>query len=115
MEEEGKSSVFKRLLQFSTIAGAVGLLVLSWWLIAAVVTIDPKEWSMFFNAKLPLLIAQVTTVLTVIICFDLACKGWTIESILNIKETSCWQDKAVAAGFLVGMGMVISLAVKGGF
>lgn len=110
-----ESTWIKWFIEVLTISFGMTILFGSWWLIVKYVTIDPKEWSMFFNAKIPLLIGQVVTVLAVVVGLDLAYKGWTIQSIMAVDKYSPWQDKAVAAAFLVGMGFIISLAVKGGF
>lgn len=72
------------------------------------VTIDPEQWTIFFNTALPNFSFKATAVLLILYSLDWGSPGNTIACILYIDENSDWQDKAVAAGFMIGVIYVIA-------
>lgn len=114
-QDTGESTLFKRVLEILSIILGIGFLLFSWWMITKYVTVDPKQWSMFYNSKLPVMLTNPIAVLMVVVGLDLAYPGHAIRSILDVKKESLWQEKGVAAFFLASMGYIIYLAVHGGF
>jgi hypothetical protein len=108
--------LFWRILQ--TAIAALILAAGTGWLVAWYVgaKLDPEAWSVFINAKLPLIWTQTTTTLLTVYFVDLLTPGKTIARILYL-EGACdtWQNRAVAAFFLVGLAAVVGYTVKGGF
>lgn len=80
-----------------------------------VITVPIEEWNTFLSAKLPLIATQVSVPLIVARLADWATGGRTIETICHITPGSCWQDKAIAAGFFGILFLGLVAAVKGGF
>ena len=106
----------KRVFWF-LVAGAMltlGSGVLVSWIIG--VNLDPVSWSVFINAKLPLIWTQTTTALLAVYAIDLITPGRTIAVIMDLSEgKDTWQNRAVACAFLLGIGFIAAITVKGGF
>lgn len=84
------------------------------WLLGA--KLDPKAWTIFINAKLPLIWTQATTVLLTIYFVDFATPGRTIATILNLEgDRDTPENRRTAAYLLLGLGAVVAYSVKGGF
>ncbi len=65
----------------------------------------PQDWSLFLNGRGPQAWLNTLLVLSVIWMTDwLTGHQPTIKNILEINDKSCWQCKAVAAAFLLGIG-----------
>lgn len=80
------------------------------------IVFDPQAWSVFLNAKLPLIWTQTTTALGTIVAIDLLTPGGTIPTIMNLRGTNDTpENRRTACYFLLGIGAVVAYTVKGGF
>jgi hypothetical protein len=104
-----------RLLTTVILGVAVGALATMAILLFSGTKIDEQAWSLFLNAKLPLILTQVSVPLLVLLLVDLGTPGRTVSAICDVDPTDAWQEKATAAAFLLGLTYVMVQAVKGGF
>jgi hypothetical protein len=77
---------------------------------------DPEAWTVFLNAKIPLIWTQTTVALGTVIVFDLLIPGGTIMKIMDLRgKNNTPENRRTAAIFLIGIGGIAAYTVKGGF
>lgn len=105
----------QRFGQFLVISiGAVSWCVLGLWFLG--VTFDPNAWSIFLNAKIPLIWTQTTTALVTVIAVDILTPGGTIYTIMDLRsDKDSVENRRTAMWFMLGMGALAAYTVKGGF
>lgn len=81
--------------------------------IGAHVSMEPEAWQTFFGAKLAQLFIAVVAIGTILF-FDWVYPRHTVKELLDINPLSTWQEKLVAAVFLLGVGFITMFAMKGG-
>lgn len=80
-----------------------------------VISFDETAWSVFINAKAAQILVMVLVVIAPQAIADWISEGETIKSILECdREGATWQDRGVAALYLVGLGLASVLAVTRG-
>lgn len=108
--------LFKRIVV--TALAALALAVGSGWGLAWLLgaKLDPESWSIFINAKLPLIWTQTTTAMLTIYIVDCVTPGRTIATIMNIEgERDTPENRRTAALLILGIGAIAAYTVKGGF
>ena len=108
-------SLFKRIM-LTTIGGLVLSAGTGWllaWALGA--RLDPAAWTIFINAKLPLIWTQTTTALLAIYMTDFVTPGRSIAKILWLEgECDTSENRRTACLFLLGVGAIAAYTVKGG-
>lgn len=113
--EEAPPTLFKKILMVAVPLLSLGLLVRFVYQIQEYVTVDPGQWSIFFNASIPKSFLGIAVVLLPVILFDLGYQGHTIRTLLHIHCCSSDGDKWRALVFLFAIGFLCLIAVKGTF
>jgi len=105
------ASVSKKL---TSLAIRVLLVLQTFLLLYSVIPVfytSDSRWVFYVNSKGGQIWLCMSAVLAVVWLLDAATPGHTIMSILELHDDATWQEKAVAAFFLVGIGYICAIAI----
>jgi hypothetical protein len=114
---DGQSSLRrwgKRFQQGAAWIVAAGVVAFFGYCVHRYVAVGDKEFEIFFNAKTAQALYQITVPLMTIIIFDWLYPGRTIETILDVHRLSAPYNKRTAAMFLLGVGFIALMGMRGG-
>lgn len=108
----GEGDMSKRVVRLLVTALVVIQAIFLLYTIIPVFYVRSEKWIWYVNSKGSQIWLCSAAVLTVIWLLDAITKGHTITSILEIRPDSIWQEKLVAALFLLGVGFVVAVAIS---
>lgn len=112
--EETDMTFYRKVMYIVSRLGFLLLIALTFLILLLKIDINWEEWSLFTNTKVPKSLYQAGFLTTVILLWELGTEGKTIRSIMNIKDTSTWQEKLIAAAFFGLLILAYTWCVAGG-